>query len=149
MYVFLAVLGLHCFVRAFSGCCEWRPCGVCSTDSRCTGFRSCSTWAQELWRLGLVAPHHVGLHRPGIQPTSPSLAGGFLFTESPGKSCFQCWIGKGKGNFQGVFCWPQGFASDSLGSPLCFFKFGNSKFSCLLSGSSSVSTFKQMGIVEW
>ena len=27
--------------------------------SRCTGFSSCSTWAQWLWHMGLVAPRHV------------------------------------------------------------------------------------------
>ena len=31
-----------------------------SMDSRCTGFSSCGTWAQELWHTGLVAPRHVG-----------------------------------------------------------------------------------------
>ena len=35
--------------------------------------------------MGLVAPWHVGLPEPGIEPMSPALAGRFLTTESPGK----------------------------------------------------------------
>ena len=31
-----------------------------STGSRLVGFSSCSTWAQWLWRTGLVALRHVG-----------------------------------------------------------------------------------------
>ena len=31
-----------------------------SMGSRCSGFRSCSTWAQQLRHVGLVAPRHVG-----------------------------------------------------------------------------------------
>ena len=46
-----------------------------STDSRHAGFSSDSTWAQQLWNLPV----------PGIQPGSPALAGGFLFTEPPRK----------------------------------------------------------------
>ena len=34
-----------------------------STGSRCAGFSSCSTWAQQLWRMGLVTPRHVGSSR--------------------------------------------------------------------------------------
>ena len=31
-----------------------------STGSRCAGFSSCGTRAQQLWLTGLVAPRHVG-----------------------------------------------------------------------------------------
>ena len=34
----------------------------------------------------LVAPQHVESSKPGIQPLSPALAGGFLSTLPPGKS---------------------------------------------------------------
>ena len=30
-----------------------------STGSRHAGFSSCGSWAQQLWRVGLVAPQHV------------------------------------------------------------------------------------------
>ena len=36
--------------------------------------------------MGLVAPKHVDLPRPGIEPMSPALAGGFSTTGPPGKS---------------------------------------------------------------
>ena len=58
-----------------------------STGSRPTGFSSCSTRAQQLWHTGLVVPHGVrDLPRPGLEPVSPALAGGFLTTVPPGKS---------------------------------------------------------------
>ena len=59
-----------------------------STGSRCTGFSSCGTWAQQLWCTGLVFRGMWDLPRPGIEPVSPALAGGFLTTAPPGKSQF-------------------------------------------------------------
>ena len=44
--------------------------------------------AQQLWHTGFVAPRHVGSSRPGLEPVSPALAGGFLTTASPGKTFF-------------------------------------------------------------
>ena len=71
IYLFLAVLGLHCCARAFSSCSEHGLLFVAvhrlliavasllqSTGSRCAG--SCGSQAQQLWRTGLVAPWHVG-----------------------------------------------------------------------------------------
>ena len=49
-------------------------------------FISRGTQAQYLWHTGLVAPWHVGLPGPGLEPVSPALAGGFLTTVPPGKS---------------------------------------------------------------
>ena len=85
IYLFLAVLGLRCCTQAFSSCSKWGLLFVVvrgfslrwllllrSTGSRCAGFSSCGTqaqqlWlagsraqAQQLWRTGLVAPRHVG-----------------------------------------------------------------------------------------
>ena len=42
--------------------------------------------AQQLWCTSLVAPWHVDLPRPGLEPVSPALAGGFPTTVLPGKS---------------------------------------------------------------
>ena len=82
--VFLGVLGvcccrgsLRCEQGPLSSCREWAP--HCSDCSRCraqvlgrSGFSSCGTWgsvlvapgsrapAQQLWRMGLVAPRYVG-----------------------------------------------------------------------------------------
>ena len=38
-----------------------------------------------MWCTGLAALRHVDLARPGIEPVSPALAGGFFATEPPGK----------------------------------------------------------------
>ena len=39
---------------------------------------------QEYWN-GLPCPPPENLPNPGIEPTSPALAGGFFITEPPGK----------------------------------------------------------------
>ena len=83
---FLAALGLRCCARAFSlaaasggysslwcaGLSLWWLLLLQSTGSRCVGFSSSGTWAQQLclmgsraqaqqlWRTDLVAPQHVG-----------------------------------------------------------------------------------------
>ena len=44
--------------------------------SRCVGFSHCSTWAQEFWCMGLVAPWQGAASRPGIELMSPALAPG-------------------------------------------------------------------------
>ena len=49
-----------------------------SSGSRHTGFGSCGTRPQWSWGMW-------DLPGPGIKPVSPSLAGGFLSTEPPGK----------------------------------------------------------------
>ena len=73
LYLFLAVLGLCWFVRGLSLAAVSRvypslqrmgvslrwPLSPQSTGSRRAGFSSGSTWAQQLWPTGLVAPHHV------------------------------------------------------------------------------------------
>ena len=42
--------------------------------------------AEQLWLTGLVALQHVNLLRPGIEPMSPAVAGGFLTPGPSGKS---------------------------------------------------------------
>ena len=56
-----------------------------STSSRCTGFSSCGTWAQQLWlagcraqaqqlwHMGLVTPRHVGSSRTRAQTRVPCI----------------------------------------------------------------------------
>ena len=62
-----------------------------STGSRHTGFSSCVTWALER-RLSSCGARALLLHgmwdlpRPGLEPVSPALAGGFLTTAPPRKS---------------------------------------------------------------
>ena len=93
IYLFLAVLGLCCYARAFSSCGEWRLLFVAmqwllllrSMGCRCVGFSSCSTrarqlWltgsraqAQQLWHTGLVAPRHVGSSRTRVRTHVPCI----------------------------------------------------------------------------
>ena len=107
-YLFLAVLGLHCCVWAFSGCGEQGSRRYSSL--RCTGF---SLWWLPLWLpsgsrckvLSSVAPKLEcwlsscgawaellcctwDLPRSGIEPLSPALAVGVLTTRPPEKPYF-------------------------------------------------------------
>ena len=61
-------------------------CGVRAPER--VGPVVCGTQALQLWRAGLAAPQHVGIlvPRPGIEPASPALEGGFFTTGPPGKS---------------------------------------------------------------
>ena len=110
IYLFLFVLGLHCFIgfslvvvsgdyscygaqaSHFHGlsCCRVWALGY-------MGFSSFSMWAQQLWLwllqyklsgCGMQAQSSCSMWdppRPGIKPMSSSLAGGYFTTESLGK----------------------------------------------------------------
>jgi len=54
-------------------------------DSRHMGFSSWSSGDQRLWHMALVVRGMWNLPRPGIEPMSPALAGGFLSTVPPGE----------------------------------------------------------------
>ena len=70
-----------------------------SIGSSCVGFRSCGTWAQQLWlsgfraqaqqmwHLGLVVLWHVGPSWIRIEPVGPALAGRFFTTDHQGSLC--------------------------------------------------------------
>ena len=60
---------------------------VGAQGSGCTGFRGCSLWAQACSSQAELPPSVWGLPRPGTQPVSPALMGGFLTPEPPGKPC--------------------------------------------------------------
>ena len=106
----LAALGLRCCTRAFSSCSEPGPLYfpfagfslhwlllLGSTGSRCTGFSnssirlcSCGSRALECWlsSCGISSFLLSGmwdLPRPGLEPMSSTLAGGFLTTGPPEK----------------------------------------------------------------
>ena len=72
-YLFLAVLDLPCHMKAFSSCGELGLLRMLvqgllipwllllqNTGSRCSGFSSCSTYAQWWWCTDLAALQHVG-----------------------------------------------------------------------------------------
>ena len=110
IYLFLFVLGLHCFIgfslvvvsggyscyvalaSHFHGLSCYRVWAL-----GCMGFSSCSMWAQQLWLwlleyklsgCGMQAQSSCSMWDPpraGIKPMSSSLAGGYFTTESLGK----------------------------------------------------------------
>ena len=105
MYLFLLVLGLCCYLKAFPSCREWGysllPCGfLIVMASHCVvvelgpqgtwasvvivcGLGSCGLWALESGlchrgaRAWLLRSMWV-LPRPGIEPMSPASVGRFL-----------------------------------------------------------------------
>ena len=85
------MLGLRFCARAFSSCGEWGPLFivvrgpltiaaslVAEHRFQTRRLSSCGSWAQLLHGMW-------DLPRPGIEPVSPALAGGFLTTAPPGK----------------------------------------------------------------
>ena len=90
----MAVLGLRFCVRAFSSCGKWGPVfiAVCRPltiaaslvaeqrfqTRRLSNFGSRAQLLRGMWDLP----------RPGLEPVSPALAGGFLTTAPPGKPQF-------------------------------------------------------------
>ena len=89
IYLFLAALGLHCCVRAFSSCGErgllfvavcrlliavaslvsehrLQACGL-----QQLWLAGCRAQAQQLWHMGLVVPWHVGSSRTRAQTCVP------------------------------------------------------------------------------
>ena len=106
IYLFLAALGLHCCVRAFSSCGEQ---GLLFVVVRGLLIAVASLVAEHrLQARGLQQLQHTGswaiecrlsscgtraqllrgmwdLPGPGLKPVSPALAGGFLTTAPPGK----------------------------------------------------------------
>ena len=97
--LFMAVLGLHCCMQAFSSCSVHFLTAVASLAVKQglqgTGFSSCSTWAPQLWLTGLIAPRHWDLLGQGIKPVSSALQGQLLATGPPGKPYwvfFLIWI---------------------------------------------------------
>ena len=86
-YLFLAVLALCCYVRAFSSCSKrglLSSCGAqashCCGSSCCraralghTGFSTCSTRAQPLWCTCLASQQPVGSSQPRDRTCVPSV----------------------------------------------------------------------------
>ena len=89
------MLGLRYCVRAFSSCGKWGPlfnvvCGpltimaslVAEHRLQTRRLSSCGSRAQSLCSMW-------DLPRPGLEPMSPALAGGFSTTAPPGKPCLE------------------------------------------------------------
>ena len=94
IYLFLAVLGLRFCARAFSSCGEQGPLFIAVRGPltiaaslvaehrlRTRRLSSCGSRAQLLLSMW-------DLPRPGLEPVSPALGGGFSTTAPPGKPLF-------------------------------------------------------------
>ena len=88
----MAVLGLRFCVRAFSSCGKWGPLFIAVrgpltiTASSLVAEHKLQT--RRLSNCGSRAQLLRGmwdLHRPGLEPVSPALAGRFSTTAPPGK----------------------------------------------------------------
>ena len=71
----MAALGVCCCGVWAAHCSSFSCCGAQALG--CVGFSGSANGLSCLWNLP----------RPGIKPVSPALAGGFLTTRPPGKSC--------------------------------------------------------------
>ena len=84
LLLFLAVLGLRCCTWASSSCLAVRGLLIAMASPvvehrlQACGLSSCGSRAQLLCGMW-------DLPRPGLEPVSPALAGGFLTTVPPGK----------------------------------------------------------------
>ena len=92
-YLFMAVLGLCFCARAFSSCSKWGPLFIAVrgpltiaaslvAEHRLQTRRLSSCGSRAQLRRGMW-----DLPKPGLEPVSPALAGGFSATAPPGKPC--------------------------------------------------------------
>ena len=94
IYVYLVVLGLHCYLQTFSSCGRWglvfivmlRLLLLQSTGCKCGDFSvtACGLSSYDAWDLLLQGMWD--LPGSGIKPVSSALAGKFLSIAPPGKS---------------------------------------------------------------
>ena len=88
----MALLGLRFCARAFSSCGKWGPLFIAVRSSLTIAASLVAEHRLQMRRLsncGLRAQllrSMWDLPRPGLEPVSPSLAGGFSTTAPPGKS---------------------------------------------------------------
>ena len=96
LFIFGCVGSSLLCVRAFSSCSEWGPLFIAVRGLLFVvaflvaehGVQTCGL--QQLWLTGSVVVARglscsAALPRPGLEPVSPALAGGFLTTAPPGQ----------------------------------------------------------------
>ena len=87
----LAALGLCCCAQVFSSCDGWALLSSCGARGLLITVASLAA-EHKLEDRALSPRSRYNLPGPGIQPTSPELAGRLLTPGPPGKSCTQsCW----------------------------------------------------------
>ena len=88
----MAVLGLHCCAQVFSSCGEWGLLsavvhGLLIMVASLIVERGSRCWSSVVVAYRLSCRMAYGIFPDqGVEPMSPALARGFLFTEPPGKS---------------------------------------------------------------
>ena len=91
IYLFMAVLGLHFCVMAFSSCGKWGPLFIAVRGPLTIAASLVAEHRLQTRRLSNCGPWDQllrgmwDLPRPGLEPVSPALAGRFLTTAPPGK----------------------------------------------------------------
>ena len=91
IYLFMAVLGLRFCARAFSSCGKWGPLFIAMRGPLTVAASLIAEHKLQTRRLsncGSRAQLLRGmwdLPRPGLEPVSPALVGGFSTTAPPGK----------------------------------------------------------------
>ena len=91
IYSFLAVLGLRFCVRAFSSCGKWGPLFIAMRGPLTVAASLVAEHRLQMRRLSSCGSRAQllrgmwDLPRPGLEPVSPALAGGFSTTAPPGK----------------------------------------------------------------
>ena len=89
----MAVLGLRFCVRAFSSCGEWGPFFIAVRGPLTIAASPVAEHRLQMRRLSSCGSRARllrgmwDLPRPGLEPVSPALAGGFSTTAPPGKPC--------------------------------------------------------------
>ena len=87
----MAVLGLCLCVRAFSSCCKRGPLFIAVHGPLTIAASLVAEHRLQMRRLSSCDSRAQLLHgmwdlpRPGLEPVSPALAGGFSTTAPPGK----------------------------------------------------------------
>ena len=91
IYLFMAVLGLHFCVRAFSSCGKWGPLFITVRGPLIIALSLIAEHRLQTRRLSNCGSQAQLLcdmwdpPRPGLEPVSPALAGRFSTTAPPGK----------------------------------------------------------------
>ena len=103
IYLFLAVLGLHFCARAFSSCGKRGPLFIAVRGPLTVTASPVAEHRLQTHRLSSCGSRAQLLHgmwdlpRPGLEPVSPALAGGFSTTAPPGKPPHSSWVSSGPG----------------------------------------------------
>ena len=91
IYLFMAVLGPHFCVRAFSSCGKWGPLFIAVRGSLTIAASLVAEHRLQTCRLSNCGSRAQllrsmwDLPRPGLEPVPPALAGGFSTTAPPGE----------------------------------------------------------------